>query len=110
MNHIFISYSHKDTSYAHQLADTLKEMGFEVWIDARLDYGSQWPNEIQKQLDACGAFLVIMSPRSFESEWVQNELGRAKRLRKPLFPLLDLLRKSVLVEFKVVDPSNQIEA
>jgi len=88
MGHVFISYSHKDTDYAHRLADTLQSDGFDVWIDARLDYGSQWPNELQKQLDACDAFILIMTPRSFASEWVQNELQRAKRKLKPVFPLL----------------------
>jgi formylglycine-generating enzyme required for sulfatase activity len=88
MGHIFISYSHKDTEYAHRFADHLQGMGFEVWIDERLDYGSTWPQEIQKQLDSCDAFIVVMTPRSFESEWVQNELNRAKRLRKPIYPLL----------------------
>ena len=88
MGHIFISYSHKDTKYAHGLANHLKHMGFDIWIDERLDYGSQWPYEIQKQLDSCDAFLLIMSPRSFASDWVQSELQRAKRKLKPIFPLL----------------------
>jgi hypothetical protein len=88
MGHIFISYSHKDTKYAHGLADHLKNMGFDTWIDERLDYGSQWPHEIQKQLDSCDAFLLIMTSRSFASDWVQSELQRAKRKLKPIFPLL----------------------
>jgi len=88
MGHIFISYSHKDTKYAHGLAANLQGMGFDIWIDERLDYGSQWPHEIQRQLDTCDAFILIMSPRSFDSEWVQSELQRAKRKLKPIFPLL----------------------
>lgn len=88
MGHVFISYSHKDSTYAHALADQLHERGIEVWIDERLDYGSQWPHEIQKQLDSCDAFLLVMSPRSFASDWVQSELQRAKRKLKPIFPLL----------------------
>ena len=88
MGHIFISYSHKDTEYAHALADSLQSTGFHVWVDASLDYGSQWPQELQKYLDACDAFILIMSPRSFASEWVQSELQRAKRKGKPIFPLL----------------------
>ena len=88
MSHIFISYSHRDNEYAHALADHLQRMGFAVWIDDRLDYGSQWPHELQKYLDSCEAFIVIMSPHSFASEWVQGELQRAKRKRKPVFPLL----------------------
>lgn len=88
MGHVFISYSHKDTKYAHRLADELQEKGIEVWIDERLDYGSTWPQEIQKQLDSCDVFVIVMSPRSYESDWVQNELNRAKRLGKLIFPLL----------------------
>jgi formylglycine-generating enzyme required for sulfatase activity len=88
MAHIFISYSHKDTEYAHALAQNLQGMGFDVWIDERLDYGSQWPQELQKQLDSCSAFILIMSPRSYNSEWVQSELQRARRKMKPIFPLL----------------------
>jgi formylglycine-generating enzyme required for sulfatase activity len=88
MAHIFVSYSHKDTEYAHALARHLQEMGFEVWIDERLDYGAQWPQELQKQLDSCSAFLLIMSPRSYASDWVQSELQRARRKMKPVFPLL----------------------
>lgn len=88
MSHIFISYSHRDNEYAHALAEHLQSRGFRVWIDDRIDYGSQWPGEIQKQLDSCDAFILIMSPRSFASEWVQSELQRAKRKAKPVFPLL----------------------
>src|SRR5215212_11978363 len=88
MGHIFISYSHKDTKYAHELAASLQNMGFETWIDERLDYGSQWPQELQKQLDSCSAFILIMSRHSYASEWVQSELQRAKRKLKPVFPLL----------------------
>ena len=29
-----------------------------------------------------------MTPDAYESDWVQNELARAKRKKKPLFPLL----------------------
>lgn len=88
MSHIFISYSHKDSEYAHKLADALKEAGFEVWIDGRIDYGTAWPRVIQENLDTSGAFIVVMTPRSYDSDWVQNELNRAKRKRIPIFPLL----------------------
>ena len=53
MGHIFISYSHKE--YVEKLEQTLVEKGFDVWIDHRIDYGSQWPKEIQIALDSCTA-------------------------------------------------------
>ena len=65
MGHVFISYSHRDTGYAHVLADSLQRNGFDVWIDERLDYGSQWPHELQTRLDSCDAFILIMTPRSY---------------------------------------------
>ncbi len=88
MSHVFISYSHADSEYARRLADVLGQHGYQVWIDDRIDYGSHWPSVIQENLDSCAAFIVIMSPRSFASSWVQNELNRAMRKGKPLFPLL----------------------
>jgi formylglycine-generating enzyme required for sulfatase activity len=88
MAHIFISYSHKDSDYAHRLAEELGQKGFSVWIDDRIDYGTQWPRVIQEHLDDCSAFVVIMTPRSYQSNWVQNELNRAMAKGKSIFPLL----------------------
>lgn len=88
MPFIFISYSHKDSEYANRLADSMEAKGLDVWIDERIDYGARWPQAIQENLDKCAAFAVVMTPDSFESEWVQAELTRARRLRKPTFPLL----------------------
>ncbi len=88
MAHIFISYSHDDIEYVRKLASHLQEEGFETWVDMRLDYGSRWPHELQEKLDGCDAFILIMSPRSFASDWVQSELSRAKRKHKPIFPML----------------------
>jgi formylglycine-generating enzyme required for sulfatase activity len=88
MGHIFISYSHKDIGYAQKLVKGLEQAGFSPWVDERLDYGSQWPLELQEHLDTCEAFIVLMTPNSLASEWVQSELSRAKRKNKPIFPLL----------------------
>ena len=88
MNQIFISYSHKDRPYVQKLQKALQNEGFDVWIDDRIDYGTTWPAVIQKNLDDCGAFIVVMSENSYESKWVQNEVTRAGRKKKPLFILL----------------------
>jgi excisionase family DNA binding protein len=86
--YIFISYDHEDKEYVHRLAEALADQGFEYWIDDRIDYGSQWPRVIQQHLDGCAAFIVVMTPRSYQSDWVQNELSRAQAKDKPIFPLL----------------------
>lgn len=88
MGHLFISYSHKDKAYAHKLQRYLLEKGFEAWIDDRIDLGARWPHEIEKRVRECDAFILVMSPNSRDSEWVQNELMLARDLKKRIFPLL----------------------
>ncbi len=88
MPDIFISYSHKDSEYAHQLAQTLRRQGLDVWIDDRIDYGEHWPRVIQENLTNCRLFVVVMSTNAFNSMWVQNEVSFAQESNKPIFPLL----------------------
>ncbi len=88
MAHVFISYAHEDRDYARKLADHLIANGFDVWIDDRIDFGSRWIRAIFKAIDDCDAFIVIMTPRAYESEWVENERLYAKKRKKLVFPLL----------------------
>ena len=85
MGHIFISYSHKDKEYVHKLQETLQQEGFEVWIDDRIDYGTEWPKVIQENLDNCIVFIVVMSKNAYESDMVQNEVTRAREKKKQTF-------------------------
>jgi len=88
MSHIFISYSHKDKKYVEKLEGKLIEEGFNVWIDHNIDYGDEWLKVIQKKLDECDAYIIVMSKNSFESYMVQNEVTRAREKNKNLFSLL----------------------
>lgn len=86
--HLFISYSRKDSAYAQRLKDHLRQNGLQVWIDDQIEHGDQWFNQINDAIKTCAAFLVIMSPDAEGSEWVQKEVLLAKRYQKPIFPLL----------------------
>lgn len=88
MSHVFISYSHKNQTYTRQLADELRRRGFEVWNDDKIGYGARWQLEIFKAIEDCAAFIVIMSPDSLNSDWVEKEYLYADSLKKNLFPLL----------------------
>jgi formylglycine-generating enzyme required for sulfatase activity len=88
MAHVFISYSRRNSDYARKLADRLLSLGFDVWIDDRIDYGEDWWRAIVRAIKSCSAFVVLMSPDSGESRWVQREVTLADELRKPTFPLL----------------------
>jgi len=88
MSHVFISYSKRNRAYARKLADHLAAQGFDYWIDDRIDFGEEWSKVIFKAIEDCAALIVIMTPKSEESKWVQREVGWADHLEKPLFPLL----------------------
>jgi len=81
-------YSRSDAGYAKKLAQALEDEGFAVWNDYRIGLGTSWPRVIQEQLDDSSAVIVLMTPRAYQSEWVQNELSRAKRKQKAILPLL----------------------
>ncbi len=88
MGHIFISYSHKDLSYVHNLAEALAKEGFKIWIDDRIHYGSEWPRVVTTNLDMSDGVIVVLSNNSYESDMVQNEVTRAREKKKPIFTLL----------------------
>jgi len=86
MSHIFISYSTKNSDYAYKLADKLRNEGFDVWIDnAELRASEDWWDSIVKALRLADAFIVIMTPESKNSKWVQRELTLADNWGKPTF-------------------------
>lgn len=88
-NSVFISYSRDDKDYAYELEQYLSENGFRVWIDKHgLSVQDRWIRKIEKAIEDCAAFIIVMTPNSKESEWVQRELHYAEECGKPLFPLL----------------------
>jgi tetratricopeptide (TPR) repeat protein/cellulose biosynthesis protein BcsQ len=86
--HVYISYSRKEQSYARSLAEVLRGRGFNVWIDDSINLGDRWWQMITQAIRDCAAFIVIMTPDSMESEWVEREVLMAQRESKPIFPLL----------------------
>jgi len=88
MGHIFISYSHEDKEYVEKLEKKLISEGFDVWIDHRIDYADDWLRVIEKNLDECDAFIIVMSKNSKASNMVQNEITRARDKDKTIFPVL----------------------
>ncbi len=107
MGHIFISYSRKDQNYANDLAESLRKQGFDVWIDDRIDYGERWWQTIVSAIRDCDVFIIIMTPDSEDSKWVEREILVADREKKPIFPILLKGREfSLLVTEQFVDVRN----
>jgi formylglycine-generating enzyme required for sulfatase activity len=89
MTQVFISYSRKDLIFIERLADDLGAAGLEVWYDlSGLDGGTRWGQEIQSAIQKSQIFVVVLSPNSIESQWVEREFMYADSLKKKIIPLL----------------------
>lgn len=88
MSDIFISYSRKDSEQALALAERLQNEGMSVWIDQRgIEAAKQWSAEIVDAIEACKAFIVLLSSHSVESENVAKELSIAFESKRMLLPV-----------------------
>lgn len=89
MSHIFISYSREDLEFARYLRAQLESEGYRVWMDEqRLHPGSDWWDEIERNIITCSAFMILMSPNSANSKWVKREILMAEDNHRPIFPVL----------------------
>ncbi|MEO1255662.1 MAG: toll/interleukin-1 receptor domain-containing protein, partial [Bacteroidota bacterium] len=88
-NHIFVSYSRRDSNMLAKIASLLEKDGFEVWTDNNLVAGTpSWKNAIEQAIQDCFCVVILMSPGSKKSEWVERELDYAYILKKRIFPVL----------------------
>lgn len=83
---IFVSYSRADKPSILELVQALKI--HDVWFDDRLNVGQEWWNEIERQIAASHCFMYVLSPESLSSEYCQKEWVVARRLGKPIAPVL----------------------
>jgi formylglycine-generating enzyme required for sulfatase activity len=89
MTQVFISYSRKDLDFVERLAEDLKAAGLEVWYDlSGLDGGTRWGREIQNAIQQSQGFIIVLSPNSVESDWVEKEFMYAYHLKRKIVPLL----------------------
>lgn len=74
MAKIFISYSSKDHTFAKKLAEHLHTLGHEPWLDAwKIKVGDCIPSKIQHGISEADYVVVVLSPDSVESGWVDEE-------------------------------------
>lgn len=87
--HIFISYSKQDIDFVRYLRAMLEAEHFYVWMDeARLHPGEEWWDSIVQNIDVASALVVVMSPNSLTSKWVQREILYAEKINIPIYPVL----------------------
>ena len=86
MADIFISYARADRGKIEKLAAALEDKGYSVWWDRNIVGGSEFSEEIEKELTAAKAVIVAWSEDSVKSRWVRDEAGHAAEAGK-LIPI-----------------------
>ncbi len=82
MADVFISYTRAERELTGSLANVLKHAGFSVWWDTELLPIDGFRAEIDGQLNACSAVIIIWSAQSSSSYWVLSEADHALRQGK----------------------------
>jgi TIR domain len=78
MAEVFISYASAERALIESLAKDLREAGFSVWWDTDLLPNHTFRSEIDRQLDACKAAIIIWTPLSISRPWVLAEADHAR--------------------------------
>ncbi len=74
---VFLSCAREDTEAARRIADALRAIGMEVWLDpSEVRGGDAWDAKIKTQIRTCALFLPIISAHTqkqaegyFRREW-----------------------------------------
>ncbi|HXD32964.1 MAG TPA: TIR domain-containing protein [Pyrinomonadaceae bacterium] len=80
MTHVFISYVHDDKDLVDQLANDLRALGVEVWLDReRIRPGERWKDAIRQAIGKGAFFLCCFSAHyeSREKSYMNEELTLA---------------------------------
>jgi hypothetical protein len=84
MTTVFISHSTKDCAFAREkLRAYLENCGIKTWFsDVDTSPGADWERKIRSALSNAQWYVVVLSPDSVRSDWVQTEVHWALEKRK----------------------------
>jgi len=76
MSTVFISHASADRQAVEKnIVTLLTAHGIRVWYcKENIGTGTQWERAIREGLESCDWFLVVISPRAIDSEWVRCEV------------------------------------
>ena len=78
MADVFISYARSTEKQAQQVADAVRELGYDVWRDDELPAHRSYGEVIEERLKSAKAVVVIWSAEAIRSQWVRAEADMAR--------------------------------
>src|SRR5678816_873456 len=77
MADVFVSYARSDKTRVAPLVAAIEAKGWTVWWDPEITPGQEFDDQIDAEIDAAKAVLVVWSPLSVTSRWVRGEAREA---------------------------------
>src|SRR5665213_3001738 len=77
MADVFISYARADKARVAPLVSAIEANGWSVWWDPEISPGQEFDEQIDAEIDAAKAVLVVWTPVSVTSRWVRGEAREA---------------------------------
>lgn len=84
---IFISYSRANHVMANLLGYILTNKGFNCLIDHKIEPGRSFDKEIEDMIQKSDIILILLTRSSLSSQWVNQEIGYARALKKQIWPI-----------------------
>jgi formylglycine-generating enzyme required for sulfatase activity len=81
---IFISHSSQDAAWCQSFVAALRAAGYTCFFDEDSIPGSAaWVASIERGVQSCDLFMLILTPAAWASQWVQDERQLAQARHKP---------------------------
>ena len=77
MADVFVSYARADKSRVAPIVEAIEAKGLSVWWDPEIAPGQEFDDQIDAEIAAAGAVLVVWTPTSVVSRWVRGEAREA---------------------------------
>jgi hypothetical protein len=110
----FISYSSVDEDFCRRLHGRLQDAGLRVWFAPHdIQGGRKLHEQIDDAIRVYDKLLLVLSPHSMQSPWVEFEIRRARRRevteqRRLLFPVR-LVDYEAIKRWECFDPSLTVD-
>jgi hypothetical protein len=87
---VFLSHNAADAQWVKLIAENASRVGIEVYLyEHDLRPGQMVAEKVQTAIKDCDALVVLLTANSQFSAYVQQEVGSAKALQKPVIPLVE---------------------
>lgn len=96
---LFISYAFDDKALAKELKQKLEERNLRCFLAEKdIAAGEQWQEQVLQAITDSARVLLILTPRSYNREWITLEIGMALALRKMVIPALNYVTVEQMIE------------